>query len=153
MPNDYTLVRMHLAERIPPGGVDEDTSFLDAELELLYGHHNGYTWAIVADGWAIKAAELAHLIDMVEEGSERRLSQRYKHALSQAQHYADRADLAAEELLEARRVSVAPISAPWGVPADSSLPSDPTHDGISMFSGSYGYTRTYPLHRSFQIKR
>lgn len=145
-------LRMYLGERVPSGGTEADTLFTDAELTYLLEQTNQSMNRAAAHGWAIKAAEYVNLIDMVEEGSERRLSQRYKHARLQAEYFAGLAALDAEKLLQSARSVVRGRAAAWGRAASSELPSDSeTGEEVSPFEEKQ-YTRQYATYRMPAIK-
>lgn len=147
-------LRLLVGERIPPGGSETDTLFSDEELSIILNRHEDNLTAAAAEAWAIKAAEFAVLIDISEEGSERRLSQRYRHAMLQLSYYSELVAADKEALLEAARRSVVGRSAAWATPASDELPRDAERVESSPWdSGRAAHVRPYPLHRFNQIKR
>lgn len=147
-------LRLLLGERIPDGGSEIDTMFRDEELSVILNQHEDQLRHAAAHGWAIKAAELAELIDITEEGSDRKLSQRYRHALTQMQYYADLIAADTDALLEAARGAVVARSARWATPASEELPSHESATESSPWDdGKARHVRPYPLKRFNQIKR
>ena len=140
-------LRMYLGERIPVNGSENDTLFTDAELQAILDAYPDGFYAAVAEGWAVKAAAYVRLIDISEGGTERMLSQRYRHAYKQLEFWAGRASIEAETLLVAARSMIVARSAPWGTPASSELPSAPAALEAGPFGTEKQYTRTYPLKR------
>lgn len=88
---DELYLRQLLADRKPATG--GATFFSDEDITAMLAR-NASTRGAAAEGWAIRAAEYAGLIDMDEAGSARKLSQRYSQALRMSNFYLA---LAAEE--------------------------------------------------------
>ena len=130
-------LRLFIDERIPPGGSDADTGFLDADLQMLLDNNQGNLYGAAADGWAIKAGFYHALIDINENGSDRKMSQMYDHAEKRAKYFLESYN---KELTAAGSPRVAGIGVDvWEV--------DDTAGQISIFSSNYGNIRTYPLYR------
>lgn len=147
-------LRLLVGERIPPGGSETDTLFSNEELSIILNRHNDEFNSAAAEAWAIKAAEFAVLIDVSEEGSERRLSQRYRHAMLQLDYYSNLVQADKDALLEVARRGVVARSAAWATPASDELPRDSQSVESSPWdSGRPAHVRPYPLHRFNQIKR
>jgi len=92
-----TKLRKYLNEKIPAGGTDADTGFLDSELdELLTEAANIYQAA--AKGWIIKASLLQGDIESYSVGQEKydltSLKDQLAHALAMANQYAGLANIA-----------------------------------------------------------
>lgn len=81
-------VRQLLGEDIPVNGSDTDTLFLDEQIEELISS-TSTTDAAVAEGWRIKAAKFAGLVDTAEGTSKRSMSDLHKHALSMVAAFGD----------------------------------------------------------------
>lgn len=85
---DAERLRTLLGESIPTGGSDADTLFTDEQIDDLltrYGTPNDS----LGEGWAIKAAALADLVDTTEGSSVRKMSQAHEAALKQAASYTE----------------------------------------------------------------
>lgn len=130
-------LRLFLDEKIPPGGSADDTGFATEDLQMLLDMNDGDIIGAAADGWEIKAGFYHALIDVNENGSDRKMSQMYDHADKRAKSFRSRADKAIA-LAGAPRVA--------GIGADVWESSD-VWERISMFSDNYGNIRTYPLYR------
>jgi hypothetical protein len=91
---DVTPLRKLINEVIPPGGVEEDTHFTDAELEsLLNDKQNLYLAASLA--WTIKAGLYQGQIESYKVGNESydvtKLKDQVEHALKMSERYAEMA--------------------------------------------------------------
>lgn len=109
-------LRLLLGERIPEGGSDTDTFFSDDELAALLATTNNTLSQAASLGWRSKAAEFAKYIDIDESGSSRKLSQMYRQAVLQADHFESLSGAALEERLQNARGGILARSAPWAVP-------------------------------------
>lgn len=79
-PEDITRLRLLLDEKIPEGGTETDTKFLDSDIVALL-ENNGENWNLAsAEGWTMKMAMFARLVDMDESGATRKLSQKFRQA-------------------------------------------------------------------------
>ena len=82
-------LRRALGERIPTGGSDQNTFFLDAEIDdLLLESGNDFNRAALK-GWQEKMAEFAKFVDVDESGSNRKLATLFKNAQAMVRHYAE----------------------------------------------------------------
>lgn len=81
------LLRQRLGESYPEDGGEEDTFFLDVEITGLLARNNGGISAAAAEGWRIKAADFAGLMDVADGGSSRKLSQLFRHARQMSEYY------------------------------------------------------------------
>jgi hypothetical protein len=79
-------LRLFLGEPIPSGGDEGDTLFTDAQLSELIADTGGWEGAL-ADGWKMKAAAYAGLVDSAEGTSKRALSDLHGHALEMVKAY------------------------------------------------------------------
>lgn len=71
---DDERLRGLLGEDVPPGGDAGDTLFTDLEIETLLLDHPGNLDRAAYEGWRIKAARLANLVDTTEGNSQRKFS-------------------------------------------------------------------------------
>lgn len=141
-------LRLHLGERIPDDGEEEDTNFTDEELLLIIERARGDFYASLALGWAAKAGIYTDLVDINENGSDRKLEQAWKHADKQASRFEKLATFDITQDLTFLRVAGAKGIDAWG-----GTSSDDAHT-ISLFNPDSAYeTRLYPLKRFPQIKQ
>lgn len=132
-----TQLRLFLDEKIPPGGSADDTGFATEDLQMLLDMNNDDIIGAAADGWEIKAGFYHALIDINENGSDRKMSQMYDHADKRAKSFRSQLDKIAERTGSPR---VAGVGAEvWG--------ETDVWERISIFSDNYGNIRTYPLYR------
>ena len=131
------LLRSLLGETIPEGSADIDTFFTNTQVSDLLDRHFDNLNAAAAEGWLRKAADVAKLIDISESGSERSLSQKYKHYLSMAKHFADAAGTDLVAAGAGRRVIGRPINLDESDSEQYELPFGPSSENI----------RIYPLKR------
>lgn len=75
--------RQLTGEVVPDDGGEEDTFFTDATVSEILTRNNDNLYLSVLEGWILKEAEYAALLDISEGGSSRRLSQLYDHARRQ----------------------------------------------------------------------
>lgn len=81
-------LRLYLGEVIPESGSDADTLFSDEDITSFLTEANNDVNVAATIGWNVKAANLAHLVDMAEGSSRRQLSQRWEQAQKMAAHFA-----------------------------------------------------------------
>lgn len=125
-------LRLLIGERIPEGGLDTDTFFSDDDIaDLLTVSGNDINVA-ASLGWRAKAAEFAKYIDIDESGSTRKLSQMYRQAVLQAEHFAKVAGDGGEQRVQSLRSGIVARSAQWAVPADARY-EDPVHNSSGEF--------------------
>lgn len=86
MASDLERVRELLGEQIPAGGSETDTMFTNARLLDILAT-TGDIESATAEGWRIKAAEYADLVDTSEGTSKRAMSDLHQHALRMADSY------------------------------------------------------------------
>jgi len=86
------LVRLQCGESIPPGGSDADTMFTDDQIQTFLTMNNNSVNASTANAWRVKAAWFASQVDVVEGNSQRKMSQAYTQANSQAKYWANQPD-------------------------------------------------------------
>lgn len=73
-------LRLLLGEPIPEGGDEQDTFFTNAQVEALLTDNGDSMNLAAVEGWTMKMARYARLIDMDEAGAARKLSQKYRQA-------------------------------------------------------------------------
>lgn len=82
------LLRLQCGEQIPDGGDDSDTMFTDGQIQSFLNATNQMVNAATAMAWRAKAAIFATQVDVVEGNSQRKMSQAYEAAKSQAMFWA-----------------------------------------------------------------
>lgn len=82
------LVRLQCGESIPEGGADTDTLFTDGQIQTFFDSCAQMVNAATAMAWRTKAAIFATQVDVVEGNSQRKMSQAYEAAKSQATFWA-----------------------------------------------------------------
>lgn len=73
-------LRHHLGEVIPEGGADTDTMFRDEIIDDLLENNRGVIELAALEGWRLKAAEAANLVDVTEGNAQQKMSQLREHA-------------------------------------------------------------------------
>lgn len=73
-------LRSLLGEDIPEGGTEADTMFSDAEIGDLLAENPVNLERAAYEGWRVKAARLASLVDTTEGNSQKKFSQLLSHA-------------------------------------------------------------------------
>lgn len=108
---DGERLRQLLGESIPAGGVDEDTLFSDDMIDdILTRYPDIYEAA--AEGWRIKAAKLADLVNTNESGTSRSMSDLHKHALEMAKYFGGQSVTVGEAAVDRGRVKIRNITRP-----------------------------------------
>jgi hypothetical protein len=88
MATDSEILRERLGEVIPVGGSDADTGFTDQQiLDLL--DRNSTMNAAIHEGWQIKAARYADLVDMAEGTTKRNFGDLHEQALKMVAAYSE----------------------------------------------------------------
>lgn len=82
------LVRLQCGEQIPDGGEDTDTLFTDGQIQTFLDQCGQMVNAATAMAWRAKMAIFATQVDIVEGNSQRKMSQAYTAAESQAKFWA-----------------------------------------------------------------
>jgi hypothetical protein len=85
---DAEVLRERLGESIPSGGSDADTGFTDQQITDLLARNSTLNKA-VEEGWQIKAAKYADLVDTAEGTTKRDFSDLHQNALRMAASYGD----------------------------------------------------------------
>lgn len=73
-PSSMAQLRKLLGEEIPEDGTSQDTLFSDEELQLLLSSNPGNLERAAYDGWRIKAAHFANLVDVTDGNASRAMS-------------------------------------------------------------------------------
>lgn len=81
------MLRRRLAERVPPGGSEQDTLFTESEIQDFLDQAGGDLDLASYYGWESKAAELANLVTVSEGNSARQMSDLHKAALEELARY------------------------------------------------------------------
>lgn len=126
-------LRLLLGERIPPLGTDADTFFTDAQIIELLDTYGDLNLACSA-GWSAKAAEFSKYIDIDESGSTRKLSQMYRQARLQADHFAKMAEEGGQTRADGLRSGIVARSSQIMIPPDQV----PFYDRVHNSSGERG---------------
>lgn len=87
MATNAEIVRERLGEVIPADGNESDTAFTEAQILDLLARNGNIINRAVAEGWTIKAANYADLVDTAEGTSKRSMSDLHAHALRMADEY------------------------------------------------------------------
>lgn len=85
-----TRVRLALGERIPVGGTEADTRFMDADIINAMSYNDSDFNKTMAELWLAKGGLWAELVDIAESGTDRSLSQMQRAALAQAKLYIEK---------------------------------------------------------------
>ena len=67
-------LRALLGEKIPEGGTFHDTLFTDLQIQELVQEANGDIERAAYEGWRIKLAEFANLVDVTDATAQRKMS-------------------------------------------------------------------------------
>ena len=86
MATDSEILREKLGEVIPAGGTDADTGFSNQQIQDLLDRNSSMTTA-AEEGWQIKAARYADLVDMAEGTTKRDFGDLMEQALKMAASY------------------------------------------------------------------
>lgn len=80
-------LRQLLGEKIPEGGADTETMFRNEEIEDLIARFPGNVELQALEGWRIKAALSASLVDTTEGNAQQKMSQLRAHAEEMVKMY------------------------------------------------------------------
>lgn len=86
--SDAERVRQLLGESVGPGQSEADTLFTDEEIEGLLAESFNNVERAAYEGWRVKAAKFANLVDITEGNASRSMSDLQDHALKMVAHYA-----------------------------------------------------------------
>lgn len=132
----------NMLDRRFPGMPESSYFFTDEEIHSIYLKNDQNVEQAAIEGWLIKAAVFAELVDQSEGGTDRRLSQKFRNAMAFVKYLTDKADSASLARLKGRRVVGKPINLRGEL-----------HDPMGVFAGGWHngntpmYVRTYPLKR------
>lgn len=107
-------LRSHIGEALPDDGEEEDTLFMNTELDEIIGRGGDDFNTTLAYAWASKAGRLAHLVDLNEDGSDRKLSQSFKNAKAMMDAFMKAAGLTEVDVSAFRSGAFALGFNPWG---------------------------------------
>jgi hypothetical protein len=85
--SDEELLRVYLGEAIPDGGSDADTLLSHADVTALLGRSGGDVRAATVEGWSIKAARYAAMVDVSDGTDSRQMSQLHRQAVTEWQRW------------------------------------------------------------------
>ena len=85
--SDTDQLRALLGEPIPDGGTESDTFFTDLDIEQFLINSEGEIDRAAVQGWRVKAAHYAGLVNVTEGNASRAMSDLHKHALDMVQHF------------------------------------------------------------------
>lgn len=130
----------NLVDRQLPTMTEDDLFFTNDELHTLL-MKNGQSETMAAyEGWVIKAAVAAEQIDNFEGGAERRMSQKFRNAMTLANHFKEIASASDRARLRSVRVVGKVVNLRQGI-------MDPLGIYDVPLGGDVDYVRTYPLKR------
>lgn len=138
MSEETDRLRLLLGEPIPEGGDEQDTFFTELQVQSLLDNNNDSMNLAAVEGWTMKMARYARLIDMDEAGAARKLSQKYRQAREMSNFFIKLTD-------NASAVSAATFRAKARV-ANLDDSDKPCVEG-TPFSGYSEHIREYPTKR------
>lgn len=143
--NAVTFLRGRVGDRLRTGLTESDLFFTDEELHTIWIKNGMDMDLATIEGWFIKMAQYAEMVDRVESGAERRMSQKFRNARDIYQSLLKRQD----DISVLRGASVVAVPQAINLRKDYLDPLGVTVMGLSEFgtSGSGMYVRTYPLKR------
>ena len=83
---EVTALRLRLGESIPAGGTDADTLFSEEQLQAIVDT-TGSSDEAALEGWTIKRAHLANLVNVTDGAASRELGQLFDHATEMVDDY------------------------------------------------------------------
>ncbi len=86
--SDSERLRLLIGEQIPDGGQPEDTLFSEEEIATLLSDANGNFDRAAYEGWRLKAAIFANLVDVTEGNASRAQSDLQAKALDMMKVFA-----------------------------------------------------------------
>jgi len=143
-PANVKVLRQHVGDRLLAGMSSDDLFFTDSELQTILVKNLNNVAAATIEGWFIKMAQYAELVDHVESGAERRMRQKFVNAREIYKGLVDKSDKDNKERLLSRGIIGKAINLRKDYHDPLGLGS-PYHSFSS--SGGSVYVRTYPLHR------
>jgi|SRR5882672_424352 len=85
--SDVDRLRALIGEKIPDGGEETDTQFSNVEMENLLLDSGYHLERAAFEGWRLKAAIYADLVNVTEGNASRQMSDLHKHALDMVKAY------------------------------------------------------------------
>jgi hypothetical protein len=73
-PTEQEQLRKLLGEEVPDGGDPSDTLFSETEIQLLLDQNPDNLERAAYEGWRIKAAEFANMVDVTDGNASRAMS-------------------------------------------------------------------------------
>jgi hypothetical protein len=83
---EVTALRLRLGEAIPEGGTSADTLFSEEQLQAIVDTTDSSD-AAALEGWEIKRAHLANLVNITDGAAARELGQLFEHANEMVDDY------------------------------------------------------------------
>lgn len=84
---DGDRLRQLLGDTIPHGGSETDCFFGSDQISDLLLNSNGNLERAAVEGWRVKAADYADLVNITEGNAMREMSALHAHALAQVKYY------------------------------------------------------------------
>lgn len=81
------LLREYLSDPTPESGDEDPPMFSDARLEAMLARADGDPERAAADGWKMKAANYAEMVDVTEGNASRAMSDLQDHALNMSKTF------------------------------------------------------------------
>lgn len=132
--DQYNRLRRLLGDQIPSGKTEDDAFFTNERLaELIESNHNIYGAA--SEGWDEKAAYYSETVDIMENGSDRKLSQLFRNAKAMSDKYDKQSEmLIVEGMADNRTVGV-----PFDIGEDSTLDENGLDPNFFPYPVSRGF--------------
>lgn len=140
MSEETDRLRLLLGEQIPEGGNEQDTFFTELQVQSLLDNNGNSMNLAAVEGWTMKMARYARLIDMDEAGAARKLSQKYRQAREMSNFFIKLSDNGAA-------VSAATFRAKARVANLDESDTDSIAAAGTPFSGYSEHIREYPTKR------
>lgn len=86
-PEQITELRLLIGESVPVGGGDTDTLLLDEQLTKMIEDSTGNLERAAYEGWRVKAAQFANLVDVTDGAASRSMSDLLKNATDMVKLY------------------------------------------------------------------
>lgn len=83
---EVTALRLRLGESIPASGTEADTLFSEEQLQAIVDTTSSPDEAAL-EGWTVKRAQLANLVNVTDGAASRELGQLFDHATEMVDHY------------------------------------------------------------------
>ena len=83
---EVTALRLRLGESIPEGGTSADTLFSEEQLQAIVDTTDSADGAAL-EGWEIKKAHFANLVNVTDGAASRELGMLFEHAVEMTSQY------------------------------------------------------------------